>query len=206
MSAETREVNQLSALKRFFLRIGWGILKLWFLTLRVTWPEANKEKFFREHGGKILLFWHNRLFVAPLIYQKFFKQQKMVGLVSASKDGAWLSAFFELVGVVPVRGSSSFRGASALKELSRELIQGALVAITPDGPRGPCYSVKQGPFALSLKAGVPIYFFEIQLSSFFCLKSWDRFRIPFPFSKVTMECDHISSREELDAFVPKESP
>ena len=68
----------------------------------------------------------------------------MAALVSASKDGAFLTAILEQLKVQPVRGSSSRRGAQALLELTTWAERGYDLAITPDGPRGPRYVVQEG--------------------------------------------------------------
>ena len=65
----------------------------------------------------------------------------MAALVSASKDGGFFSGILECFGVEPVRGSSARRGAQAMLELTTWAERGYDLAITPDGPRGPCYVV-----------------------------------------------------------------
>ena len=67
-----------------------------------------------------------------------------------------LARFFEHHGVQPVRGSSSRRGARALRELTRWADKGYDLAITPDGPRGPKYAVQGGVITLAQLTGLPI--------------------------------------------------
>jgi lysophospholipid acyltransferase (LPLAT)-like uncharacterized protein len=96
----------------------------------------------------IFCVWHNRLALTMAAYYRYVRKlSRTAGLavmVSASKDGALLSAIFERFGVQPVRGSSSRRGPQALLELTTWAERGYHLAITPDGPRGPCYVVQQG--------------------------------------------------------------
>ena len=80
----------------------------------------------------------------------------MAALVSASKDGGFLSGILELFGVQPVRGSSSRRGPQALLELTTWAERGHDLTITPDGPRGPCYQVQDGVMSLAQLTGLPI--------------------------------------------------
>jgi lysophospholipid acyltransferase (LPLAT)-like uncharacterized protein len=89
--------------------------------------------------------------------------------------------------VQPVRGSSSRRGAQALVELISWAERGYDLAVTPDGPRGPCYAVQDGVLALAQLTGRPIIPFGYRLSWRIRLKSWDRFQIPLPFSR----CDIV---------------
>jgi lysophospholipid acyltransferase (LPLAT)-like uncharacterized protein len=58
------------------------------------------------------------------------------------------------------------------------------VIITPDGPRGPCYRLGRGIVFLAQITGEPVVPIHLDYSRYICLKSWDRFRIPLPFSRV----------------------
>jgi len=63
------------------------------------------------------------------------------------------------------------------------------VAIVPDGPRGPCYHLQPGAIKLALDTGVPLVCVSWEVNRCWRLKSWDRFIIPKPFSKLTV---HLS--------------
>jgi lysophospholipid acyltransferase (LPLAT)-like uncharacterized protein len=107
----------------------------------------------------------------------------MAGMVSASRDGALLARILELFGVEPVRGSTSRRGPQALRELTTWGERGYDLAITPDGPRGPCYVVQDGVMALAQLTGLPIVPVSYHLNWKFRPKSWDRFQVPLPFAR-----------------------
>ena len=83
-----------------------------------------------------------------------------------------------------VRGSSSKLGASALLQLSDVLAAGRDVVITPDGPRGPAYEIGPGIIFLAQKTGARVLPMNMEYSSCWRVKSWDRFIVPRPFSKV----------------------
>jgi lysophospholipid acyltransferase (LPLAT)-like uncharacterized protein len=110
----------------------------------------------------------------------------MAAMVSASKDGAFLAAILECFKVQPVRGSSSRRGPQALLELTTWSERGYDLAITPDGPRGPCYVVQEGIMSLAQLTGLPIMPVSYHLTWKIQVKSWDRFQIPLPFSRCEM--------------------
>jgi lysophospholipid acyltransferase (LPLAT)-like uncharacterized protein len=122
----------------------------------------------------------------------------MAAMVSASKDGALLAAILTRFNVQPVRGSSSRRGPQALLELTSWAERGYHLAITPDGPRGPCYTVQEGVMSLAQVTGLPIIPFSCKIQWKVRLKSWDRFMIPLPFSKCEMFL-------EKPVFVPREA-
>ena len=138
----------------------------------------------------IIAIWHNRLALSLPLYQRLvakpYPSHHMAALVSASRDGAMLAEILKQFKVQPVRGSSSRRGAQALKELVHWAQEGLDLAITPDGPRGPCYTIQDGVIAAAQLSRLPILPVSYALSSKWVTQSWDRFQIPKPFSKCTV--------------------
>lgn len=166
----------------------------------ITWVAATLRPEFRNRSGffngepptpVIFATWHNRLALSLVVYRKFVQAshpvRRMAALVSASRDGGLLARILELFGVQPVRGSSSRRGAQALLELTSWAERGHDLAITPDGPRGPCYRVQEGAIALAQLTGLPIVPMAYSLAWKIRLRSWDRFQIPLPFSRWLVE-------------------
>jgi lysophospholipid acyltransferase (LPLAT)-like uncharacterized protein len=128
--------------------------------------------------------WHNRLFNVADAVRCYRHGKPTYALISASSDGAWLTAFFEQLGLRAVRGSRNFRGSAALREAVRVLRAGYDLGITPDGSRGPVYVVKPGAVAIARLAKCPILLHQYEYACAFRLKSWDRFFIPLPFTRV----------------------
>lgn len=144
----------------------------------------------------IWTFWHNRMFVVPLLRERVPHRRGAV-LTSASRDGEIIAAVMSRFGLQSVRGSTSRRGAVALLQLTGALERGLDVAVTPDGPRGPMYKLGSGVVFLARQTGAAILPIRIEYSRAVRLKSWDRFMIPLPFSKVRIVCDEL-------IFVPPE--
>lgn len=136
----------------------------------------------REHF--IGALWHNRLLIFPLVLRRFFPDRHGAALISASRDGDLLSDAIHRFDYDVVRGSSSKLGASALLQLGEELNAGRDVVITPDGPRGPAYELGPGIVFLAQKTGAQVLPMNMEYSSCWRVKSWDRFIIPKPFCKV----------------------
>lgn len=132
----------------------------------------------------IWLCWHNRILFAPVLHQHCFPLQRGAALTSASRDGEVLAATCGYFGIEAARGSSSRRGAAALRESLRYLKTGHDLCITPDGPRGPRYHLAPGVVLLAQVSGVPVMPVYFQPARAWRLKSWDGFVIPKPFSKV----------------------
>jgi len=138
-------------------------------------------------GPLIFALWHNRLALCMKLYRSYGRPERpngrLAALISASKDGALLAALLENHCVQPVRGSSSRRGAQALVELTSWAERGYDIAVTPDGPRGPCYVMQPGVMTLAQVTGLPILPCSYHLNWKIRLKSWDRFQIPLPFAR-----------------------
>ncbi|MGH7989154.1 MAG: lysophospholipid acyltransferase family protein, partial [Limisphaerales bacterium] len=165
-------------------------------------PHGFLER--KDVSQAIYCIWHNRLALCMKLYFAFGKHRSkagMAGLVSASRDGAFLAAILERFGVQPVRGSSSRRGPQALLELTTLAEQGCDLAITPDGPRGPRYVVQEGAMSLAQITGLPIVPVSYRLQWKIQLKSWDGFQIPLPFSRCEIFGGRVFQmpREATDA-------
>ncbi len=156
-------------------------------TLRFKLDDASGYFSDRPQEKIIFAIWHNRLALALILYQRYVarrdRQRRLVALVSASRDGGLLAGIMELFKVIPVRGSSSRRGAQALREMASWGRRGHDLAITPDGPRGPCYKVQEGVISAAQLTGMPIVPVAYHLNWKIRLKSWDRFQIPLPFAR-----------------------
>ena len=98
--------------------------------------------------------------------------------------GELLAQLVERFGFEVVRGSSSRKGVSAMRQLAEVITNGKDVVITPDGPRGPAYELGQGIIFLAQQTGAEVVPINMEYSSCWRVKSWDRFILPKPFSKV----------------------
>jgi hypothetical protein len=151
-----------------------------------------------------LLFaiWHNRLALSLVVYRRYVTrnapERRMAAMVSASRDGGLLTRILELFGVQPVRGSSSRRGPQALREMVSWGETGYDLAITPDGPRGPCYQVQEGVISTAQLTGLAIVPVSYHLNWKIRVKSWDRFQFPLPFAR----CEIIAAKP---ICVPREA-
>jgi lysophospholipid acyltransferase (LPLAT)-like uncharacterized protein len=171
----------------------WAVflaLRAVMLTLRYKWNDRAGMLEDQLSGPVIFAIWHNRLALCMQAYRVYSRKKRtgagMAAMVSASKDGGFLAGILECFKVQPVRGSSSRRGPQALLELTTWSQRGYDLAITPDGPRGPCYVVQEGVMSLAQLTELPIIPFSYSLQWKIRIKSWDRFQIPIPFSKCEM--------------------
>jgi hypothetical protein len=142
-------------------------------------------------GQAIYCVWHNRLALCLHMYFTYPKPRTtsrgLAAMVSASRDGAFLSTVLEAFQVQPIRGSTSRRGRQALLELARWAQRGYDLAITPDGPRGPRYQVQPGIISLAQVTRLPILPCSYTLHPKIRLDTWDGFQVPLPFARFEMK-------------------
>ena len=169
---------------RWLIAFGFRLLQILARTLRYEMDDRAGVIGKPVQRNYIAALWHNRLLLISFVLKKFFPGRSGAGLISASRDGDLIADVTQRFGFDVVRGSSSRMGASALRELSDVLASGRDVLITPDGPRGPAYELGPGIIFLAQKTGAPVVPVNMEYSSCWRVKSWDRFIIPKPFSKV----------------------
>ncbi len=183
--------HHISGWRRLVLSPLGLFVRVWSSTLRFDIDPAERAVFETRHEPVAFVLWHNRLFLVAEFYRRYRGGRPVYGLVSASQDGAWLTAFFSLVGMRAVRGSSSRGGREAATALVGVLRAGHDVGITPDGPRGPCYDFKPGALIVARQTGTPLLLLGAAFSSAWRLGSWDRFYLPRPFSTVRVRCVRV---------------
>ena len=184
--------TQLSWPQRVAVGIGIGILKLLGISLRLSLsPQAHKI-LYSQPQGSLFLLWHNRLALALLTLGRFSHSFPLTGLVSASKDGAILAEIMHAWNISTVRGSSSRRTRSATHEIIQVLRQKQNAVITPDGPRGPLYTVKEGTTTLAQDYAQNTYTVGLKVSSGWRMRSWDQFIIPHPFAIICVDIQPVT--------------
>ncbi|MFT6034380.1 MAG: lysophospholipid acyltransferase (LPLAT)-like uncharacterized protein [Arenicella sp.] len=151
------------------------------LTCRVRWHDKeNADQFTRINSSVVFGMWHNCSTFSPWA----MKGKNLTCMVSASRDGEYIARLAALFGNRTIRGSSSKNSSSATRAVLKLLRAGESIALTPDGPRGPKYSVQPGVVWLAAAAKVPIVPFHIEASRQWRLNSWDNHRFPKPFSTI----------------------
>lgn len=160
------------------------IISLLGRSMRIRWVnDALTIERARRGESCIYCFWHNRLLLMPFVYQRYKGRKNICAMTSRSRDGEMVSSVLKGFGCETARGSSSRGGEAAVMEMAERIAQGLDAGITPDGPRGPLYEVQPGVIMLAQLSGIPIVPATYDAARKKRLKSWDRFVIPFPFSR-----------------------
>jgi hypothetical protein len=166
--------------------IGWALIRIWGLTLRVKWEG-------REHWEScwekpvIMAFTHSDMTGMALGFHRWgwrrlSKQTTM--LTSPSRDGNLNARYLQLLGAETVLGSSAKRRTTALRGLADALERGRRVGIAVDGPRGPRMVAKGGAAALSKQLNVPVLVLAIRPSRALTFGDWARTQLPLPFTTL----------------------
>ena len=150
-------------------------------TLRVS--SKNKkciDDLRKQKQNYVLAFWHGTMLLPWFLH----RDDGFAALTSKSKDGDLLAKQLKHWKYKVVRGSSSKGGDVALGIMVDHAKNGYSIAITPDGPRGPEHKFKAGAVITAKKSGIPVVLMGVGIKSKKKLKSWDKFQIPNPFTKV----------------------
>ena len=194
---------------KYFLRKVGKVLfpPIAYLFMRTIWYTTRKKFHFiteiedRQH---VCVSWHGELFFAPQAYRKIHKTQPASAIVSSHFDGSLIAATLNLLKIKPLRGSSRKNASKVLLQAFRKIKSGDEVLITPDGPKGPRYTMSDGAVGIALKSKLPIFMINFKAEKYWRLRSWDRFVIPKPFTKVDFYIQSVSL-EGMDFDEAKET-
>ncbi len=165
----------------FIVPLGAMVVRLlaWTWRIRIVNPEAIAP-LQQAKAPYVFACWHGQML--PLLW--VHRGQGIAILVSEHRDGEIITRIAKTIGFTAVRGSTSRGAGRALLGLVAELQRGNVVAVTPDGPRGPAGHFAPGALVAAQRAGVPLLTVGAYAPSAWTFKSWDRFMIPKPFARI----------------------
>lgn len=153
---------------------------LWIRSLRVRLKSPINFQ------SGILALWHQDLIACTAA----FKSKQVHAFISQSEDGSIFSQIAQKLGYTVSHGSDR-RGSSNVRHLLFALRRGHFAAMALDGPKGPALTLKPGTPWLAKKSKRPVWMLHVRYQKAFRLSTWDRFFIPIPFSKITIECEEV---------------
>lgn len=121
------------------------LVYLFLMLLRATLriEHVNREQAneaWGKAGNVIACFWHGRLLLMPFAVRR----AKAKVLISRHRDGELIARVIRFFGLGTIRGSHKKGGVASLREMLTAAREGWTIAITPDGPKGPRYKIKEG--------------------------------------------------------------
>jgi lysophospholipid acyltransferase (LPLAT)-like uncharacterized protein len=183
-------------LRPIFHLYGYGLgafLLIVLLILRVTIRvEITGRNNLKRYSNHIFCQWHN---VVPLSFLSTVPSIPAAldnGSYTFMQHPSWymkpIHVLLRWMGTERIiLGSTGHSGREAAEQIVTYLKKGYSTVLIPDGPHGPPFLLKKGILHMSLQSGVPIVAVQFSASKFFELKTWDRKRLPYPFSTIRME-------------------
>ncbi|WP_118133302.1 lysophospholipid acyltransferase family protein [Oceanicella sp. SM1341] len=192
MLAEALRVVRGSALTRKLVAaLAAGYISLCRRTCRWEILGSETRDLLRSGRGRfVLAIWHGRLLMVPT---EMSGDTRVRAIVSRNNDGELITKVVGRFGIRTIRGSTRDRRKPDLDKGGREAFRAGLqalreeedviVALTPDGPRGPLMRCQHGVATLSVMSGASVvpWTFSVRHGRF--LGSWDRFLLVRPFSR-----------------------
>ena len=177
-------------MKKFFLDrvlpfVLWVLVQLWCRSLRLHNKNPERDPVLNNLSGKyILVLWHSRIF-----YLFFYLRNRpdLHILISPSRDGDLLANLGKWMGYTIVRGSTFKKAVPAARSLMKILRRDQQIAIVADGSRGPRHKAQPGSLQIAARTGSPIIPVSFDAEPKIELNSWDRFVIPLPFARCTLD-------------------
>ena len=183
-------------LKNVLRNIGQRVIPLVvYVLMRIIWYTSSKKFHFITPIGAeqhVCVTWHAELLMSPQAYRAIHKKHPASAIVSSHFDGSLIANTLSLFSIRPLRGSTRKGASKVLLEAFRSIKKGEEVLITPDGPKGPRHSMSDGAVGIALKSKLPIFVMNFKAERFWQLKSWDKFIIPKPFSKIDFYMQSVS--------------
>ena len=179
-----KQRQQLTEFKwRMVGKLGGMLVDFIFRTCDLDFRGRKPLESLMKSRKYIWAIWHSRI----LMFSYVYKGLNASILVSRSEDGEIIARILQAQGQETVRGSTSKGGLRALSRLIKTLrAENRPGVIIPDGPRGPRFKVQQGVILLAKKTGFPIVPATYSAQRMKVFSSWDRFVLPFPFTKCRM--------------------
>ena len=160
---------------------GGAALRVIGATWRFTVSDAPEYTAALGRGERfVYAFWHSALLPLAVLH----KNEGTAVLVSRHRDGELITRVVERLGIVAARGSSTRGGEAGVRGMLAWAARDRHLAVTPDGPRGPAEQVKPGALFLAERTGRRMVPIAMAARPVRALRSWDRFRVPWPFARV----------------------
>lgn len=170
--------------KNFFLQIFASLvfLSLWIIKSTSNWNGVNEEIIEKELTKKktlIVLIWHHQLMGSTFSWK--FKP-KLRPIATSHRDGQLSTLVQKKFGLDPLLRKKD-NPTFLIKNISKAVQNGDCIYITPDAPHGPPKKINTNIFKLCQKFDLNIAILSFHTNKYFRINSWDKLKIPLPFSK-----------------------
>ena len=173
----------------FIERIYWTVIGLsgrfliWLFGVSTRKKVLGEKPYIQLRKSQkpvILTLWHGKILFASY----FFRNRGITALISPSRDGEIIARIASGWGYKLLRGSGSHPVKDVWKKMKKLMKAGGELIIVADGPKGPARKMKPGAVRLAQETGAYLIPFTYSSKKGKLFKSWDRFLLFYPFTKV----------------------
>ena len=183
----------------FFSKLGKLLILLLYNTNKWNIEgEEHYKQLIEQRKSVIISIWHGRVltFVKQLAYKKYY------AVAGTHFDAEIIARICANMGWNVIRGSSSDKGREAYEAILNTLNQpGSVVAMTPDGPKGPAKIPKAGLVKAAQRTGAFIIPAAAHSTRRWGFTNWDTFYVAKPFGRIEMIYGKPISFSEDEQFV-----
>ena len=168
----------------FFLNLFANLvfLSLWIIKSTSNWKGANEQIIEKELTKKktlIVLIWHHQLMGSTFSWK--FKP-KLRPIATSHRDGQSSTLVQKKFGLDPLLRKKD-NPTFLIKNIQKAVQNEDCIYITPDAPHGPPKKINTNIFKLCQKFDLNIAILSFHTNRYFQINSWDKLKIPLPFSK-----------------------
>ena len=168
----------------FFLNLFANLvfLSLWIIKSTSNWKGVNDQIIEKELTKKktlIVLIWHHQLMGSTFSWK--FKP-KLRPIATSHRDGQLSTLVQKKFGLDPLLRKKD-NPTFLIKNISKAVQNEDCIYITPDAPHGPPKKINTNIFKLCQKFDLNIAILSFHTNRYFRINSWDKLKIPLPFSK-----------------------
>lgn len=143
--------------------------------------------------------------MARHVSKKSKNNYEIMSLSSKHGDGKFIGIIMTMFGFKNISGSTQDgrkpgRGIDlkSMRDMIRELKKGTGLGITPDGPKGPNQKINSQIIDIAKISGANILPTSYSSSRFIQFNSWDKLRLPLPFSKVVFFAGEVQDNFKIN--------
>jgi len=153
---------------------------------------TNKEYIlsaFEDERPVIIAGWHGVTMMAvPLLQKLYVDFSSFVIIMPDDWRGTALRIWTEKMKGTPypmnLKGDNTLSMARKVTRLIKQVSDGKNLYLTPDGPDGPAHVIKPGIVFIARKTNAIIVPIGAYCRSAYIVPRWDRYTVPYPFSKI----------------------
>jgi lysophospholipid acyltransferase (LPLAT)-like uncharacterized protein len=169
----------------------WAYLEAIVRTIR--WTRINDEGMAAYVNGDraaIGCFWHEHIPLSIAAKPTVNRRSTKI-LISLSPDGEFVARAMVRHNMPSIRGSSGKKsdrakakgGVAAFREALEFLAAKGVLAVAPDGPRGPAREMAAGVVSMAKRSQAGVFFMGLAATPAKRLNTWDRMVLPGLFGR-----------------------